>query len=137
MDLPDDQRPMTCPLCGRTGESAPTSPGVPRRSFLVLALLGVVLGSAGVRIATHTIPAFASVQREWGFRLPPETEWVLQSGLIQPIPGCLLLIAGLVGGLRRRSGGILYAFCCLLLLAAVALLALDLVALLIPQLVLV
>ncbi len=133
----DETRPLVCPLCGSAPAPATLRTTNWRPAFVVLTLMGGIMACAGTWIATQTLPRFARVQADWGFTLPAETNLILRSGALQPIPGCLLMIGGLLGVLRRRSGRRLFSLLVAVFLAGFALLTLDLLALLLPEMVLV
>ncbi len=96
--------------------------------------MGLLFAILAVYMSTRVLPRFTIVQQRYGFQLPAETRVALRSGMLQPIPGCALMLAGLTGLLARvpsRRHAIVTA---ILLLAAIAVPLFTAAALLIPEL---
>lgn len=136
MEMPNQARNGVCPFCGCSREFT-VSPAGGRARYIILTCLGLLLAMTGVYVATRTLPRFAAIQKGFHLDLPAETVWVLQSAWIQPIPGCLVMLGGLSGVLRRRPGAVTFVATTFALLVAIALLLLDWSALLLPDMVLV
>lgn len=131
----------TCPFCGSAGTSGSAGlrepVGLSRWPFALCMLAGLLFGATGAYVATRTLPRYAAVRDAYGFDVPAETAWVLDSGWAQPVPGCLASILGLCGVLRRRRGRVLLVAGWLAILVAAALFLIDWAALLLPGVLLV
>jgi len=116
----------------------PLSPGFSiRLAYFAVLGAGLLFAILAVYMSTRVLPRFTMVQQRYGFQLPAETRVALRSGMLQPIPGCAVMLAGLTGLLARaptRRHAIVTA---ILLLAAIAVPFLTAAALLIPELTLV
>jgi len=99
--------------------------------------LGMILAMVAVYLATRALPRFSVVQMRYGFDLPIETRWALRSGMLQPMPACALLLAGLTGLLARAPSRRHAIVTAILLLLAIALPVATATALLLPELTLV
>lgn len=108
-----------------------------RYAYWFVLALGVVLSLLAVVISTRVLPRYANVQQRYGFQLPVETTLALRSGMVQPIPGCAVILAGLTGLLARSPSRRHALVTAILLLAALALPMATGAALLIPELTLV
>lgn len=108
-----------------------------RNAYSFVLGLGLILSLLAVGISTRVLPRYFDVQRRYGFELPVETTIALRSGMVQPIPGCALILAGLTGLLARRPSRRHAVITAILLLAALALPLMTAVALLTPELTLV
>lgn len=108
-----------------------------RYGYLFVLSLGLFFSLLAVVISTRVLPRYLDVQRRYGFVLPAETTLALRSGMVQPIPGCALILAGLTGLLARRPSRRHAVVTAILLLAALALPLLTAAALLTPELTLV
>lgn len=154
--LPDtgncDNSLLSRPIGSSVG-SSPSLPTQPRQEIIVrevrasaiairyaywfVLALGVVLSLLAVVISTRVLPRYSNVQQRYGFRLPVETTLALRSGMVQPIPGCAVILAGLTGLLARNPSRRHALVTAILLLTALALPLATAAALLIPELTLV
>jgi len=117
---------------------AADAPGVANRhAYLFVLGLGLLLTLLAVVVSTRVLPRYVDVQRRYGFELPVETTVALRSGMLQPVPGCAVILAGLTGLLARRPSRLHALITTILLLAALALPMATAAALLIPELTLV
>lgn len=96
--------------------------------------LGALFAALGVYLAARTLPRFADVQARYHFSLPAETRWILRSGWLQPVPGCLLMLAGLTGLLAKAPGRRHALATVAIVVLALALVAATGAALLLPEL---
>ena len=116
---------------------APAAALVNRHSYFFVLGLGLVLSLLSVFVSTRVLPRYLDVQQRYGFQLPRETTLALHSGMVQPIPGCAVILAGLTGLLARRPSRRHAVVTAILLLTALAVPLATAAALLIPELTLV
>lgn len=146
----DERRGSVLPLPSAEAHLRPRSPssqasllatdasGVANRhAYLFVLGLGLLLTLLAVVISTRVLPRYVDVQRRYGFELPVETTIALRSGMLQPIPGCAVILAGLTGLLARRPSRLHALITTILLLAALGLPMATAAALLVPELTLV
>lgn len=108
-----------------------------RHVYLFVLALGVMLTLLAVFTSVRILPRYVDVQRRYGFDLPAATTLALRSGMLQPIPGCAVILAGLTGLLARSPSRKHALATAILLLAALALPMATAAALLVPELTLV
>lgn len=124
------------PAAGAVPPIARSDPDL-RLGYVFSLGLGCLFAALGVYLAARTLPRYAEVQARYHFSLPPESRWVLGSGWLQPVPGCLLILAGLTGLLAKTPGRRQALATVAIVLLALALVAATGAALLIPELTLV
>jgi len=111
--------------------------GSTRLGYFAVCGAGLILSVLAVYLSMRVLPRFALVQQRYGFVLPWETRVALRSGMLQPIPGCMVLLAGLTGLLTRSPSRRHAIVTAILLLIAIAAPVATAVTLLLPELTLV
>lgn len=127
----------TCPICGCAVQSGAIHSPAPTLALYLMTLLGLVLAGAGAWVSIRILPRFAGVVEAFRWEVPPETAWVLRSGVLQPLPGCLVMMSSLLGILVTRHARTMLLVGGLCAVASIGLLVTTWLALLLPEFVLV